>query len=170
MWETWVQSLGWENPLEKGIATHSSILAWRIPWTEEPGGLQSMKSQRVGHDWVPQHSTHGEVVIAGPPYPSFPFMVGWLCQCGASDRYRQPTTPFHIRDLGIWEFWYLRGAGKVRERVVLESIPHGYWGKTVYLCKDKYKLKMRGLILPVENKGRDFPPLLFVWASTLENL
>ena len=50
MWETWVQSLGWENPLEKGMATHSSILAWRIPRTEEPDGLQSMGSQRVGHD------------------------------------------------------------------------------------------------------------------------
>ena len=43
--ETWVQSLGLENPLEKGMTTHSSILAWRIPWTEEPGGLQSMGSQ-----------------------------------------------------------------------------------------------------------------------------
>ena len=48
--ETWVQSLGLEDMLEKGIATHSSILAWRIPWTEEPGGLQSMGSQGVGHD------------------------------------------------------------------------------------------------------------------------
>ena len=42
--ETWVQSLGWEDPLEEGMATHSSILAWRIPWTEEPGGLRSMGS------------------------------------------------------------------------------------------------------------------------------
>ena len=50
MQKTWVQSLGQEDPLEKGIATHSSILAWKIPWTEEPGGLQSMESQRVGHD------------------------------------------------------------------------------------------------------------------------
>ena len=50
MWETWVQSLGQEDPLEKGMATHSSMLAWRIPWTEEPGGLQSMGLQRVGHD------------------------------------------------------------------------------------------------------------------------
>ena len=48
--ETWVQSLGWEDPLEKEMATHSSVLAWRIPWMEEPGGLQSMGSQRVGHD------------------------------------------------------------------------------------------------------------------------
>ena len=50
MRETWAQSLDWEDPLEKGMATHSSILAWRIPWTEEPGVLQSMGSQRVGHD------------------------------------------------------------------------------------------------------------------------
>ena len=50
MWETWLQSLGWEDPLEEGMATHSSILAWRIPRTEEPGGPQSMGSQRVRHD------------------------------------------------------------------------------------------------------------------------
>ena len=50
MQETWVRSLGQEDPLEKEMATHSSILAWRIPWTEEPGGLQSMGSKRVGHD------------------------------------------------------------------------------------------------------------------------
>ena len=48
--ETWVQALGQENPLEKEMATHSSILAWEIPWTEEPGRLQSMGSQRIGHD------------------------------------------------------------------------------------------------------------------------
>ena len=48
MWETWVQSLSWEDPLEKEMAIHSSILAWKIPWTEEPGGLQSTGSQRVG--------------------------------------------------------------------------------------------------------------------------
>ena len=49
MQEAWIQSLGGEDPVEKGMATHSSILAWRITWTEEPGGLQSMVSQRVGH-------------------------------------------------------------------------------------------------------------------------
>ena len=50
MQETWVQSLGGEDPLEEGMATHSSVLAWRIPWTEEPGGLQSKESQKVRHD------------------------------------------------------------------------------------------------------------------------
>ena len=50
MWENWVQSLGQEDPLEKEMATHSSILVWKIPWVQEPGGLQSTGSQRVGHD------------------------------------------------------------------------------------------------------------------------
>ena len=60
MQETWVRFLGWEDPLEKGMATHSRILAWRIPWTEEPGRLQSIKWQRVGHDRATKHAcTHG---------------------------------------------------------------------------------------------------------------
>ena len=50
MQETWVRSLGREDPLEEGMATHSSLLAWRIPWTQEPGGVQSMGSQRVRHN------------------------------------------------------------------------------------------------------------------------
>ena len=50
MLETWIQALGQENPLEKGMATHSSVLAWRIPWTEDPGDPQSIWLQRVGHD------------------------------------------------------------------------------------------------------------------------
>ena len=50
MQETWVRSLGWEDPLEKEMASHSSILAWKIPWTAEPGRLLSMGLQRVGHD------------------------------------------------------------------------------------------------------------------------
>ena len=56
--EPWFQFLGREDPLEKGMATHSSILAWRILWTEEPGGLQSMRWQRVGNTKVTEHSTH----------------------------------------------------------------------------------------------------------------
>ena len=66
MQETRVQSLGQEDPLEKEIATYSSILAWRIPWTEEPGGLQSLKSQRIGHDWsdLAQHSTHTGILFS----------------------------------------------------------------------------------------------------------
>ena len=63
MQETWVRSLGWEDPLEEGMATHSSILAWEIPWTEEPGRLQSIKRQRVGHDRATKHArTHGIII------------------------------------------------------------------------------------------------------------
>ena len=50
MQETWIRSMSWEDPLQEGMATHSSILIWRIPWTEESGGLQSIGLQRVGHD------------------------------------------------------------------------------------------------------------------------
>ena len=56
--ETRVWSLGWEDPLEKEMATHSSILAWKISWTEKPGGLQSLGSQRVGHDWATNTYLH----------------------------------------------------------------------------------------------------------------
>ena len=56
MRENQVQSLGWEDPLEKRMTTHSSILVWEIPWKEEPGGLQSVGSQRVGHDCAHMHA------------------------------------------------------------------------------------------------------------------
>ena len=70
--ETWVRSLGWEDPLEKGMAAHSSILVWRIPWTEEPGGLQSMGSQRIGHN---------RVSFASPQQSSFlDFPLGLYCK------------------------------------------------------------------------------------------
>ena len=81
--KTQVQSLGWEDPLEKGMAIHSSILAWRIPWTEEPGGLQSLESQRFGHAWVANTHTHAQRPFL------FPFLLyfWWrngkesTCQC-----------------------------------------------------------------------------------------
>ena len=68
MQETRLRSLSWEDALEEGMATHSSILAWRIPWAEESGGLQSMGLQKVGHDWA--HST----------FPHFPTLdrIRWL--------------------------------------------------------------------------------------------
>ena len=58
MQETQVWSLSWEDPLEKGMSTHCSILAWRIPWTEKPGGLQSIRSQRVRQNWAVSTHTH----------------------------------------------------------------------------------------------------------------
>ena len=60
-----VQSLGWEDPLEEGMATHSTVLAWRILWTEGPGELQTMGLQRVGHEWVTKHSTQHVSNVCG---------------------------------------------------------------------------------------------------------
>ena len=68
MQETWVQSLGWEDPLEEEMATHSNVLACKIPWTEEPGSLQSMGSQSVGHDWA-RACTHTHTHTAVPHFP-----------------------------------------------------------------------------------------------------
>jgi len=63
MQETHVQSLGWEDPLEEEMATHSSILAWEIPWTEEHGGLQSMGLQRVRHNWATKQQQQQVLII-----------------------------------------------------------------------------------------------------------
>ena len=73
--ETWVQSLGWEDPLEKAMATHSSILAWRIPWTEEAGQLSSMGSQTVRHN---THTSHFQL----QRYVMVPFLVHFKDSAG----------------------------------------------------------------------------------------
>ena len=87
--EMWVLSLGWEAPLEEGIATHFNILSWRIPWTEEPGGLQSMGSHRVGRDWVTWHTSFWKIKLfsGGSGVKNLPAMpemqetlVQFLCQ------------------------------------------------------------------------------------------
>ena len=68
----WVQSLGWKDLLEEGMATHPTILAWRIPWTEEPGGLQSMGLQRVGHNWRDLACTQYLMMLTIFSYASWP--------------------------------------------------------------------------------------------------
>ena len=70
MQETQVRSLGWEDFLEKEMATHSSIFAWRIPWTEEPDRLQSIGSQRVGHDWATKTCTPLHVLLSNTSHTS----------------------------------------------------------------------------------------------------
>ena len=85
MQETWVQSLCREDPLEKKIATHSSVLTWRIPWAEEPGRLQSMGSQRVGHNWVTNTFTfivlpHFGVILKNLDLWNNTFLSNSICQ------------------------------------------------------------------------------------------
>ena len=82
--ESQVQFLVWEGPLEKGMATHSSILAWRIPWTEEPGRLQPMGSQRVWHDWLSYHThmhthTHTHTWVEFLSFLHALFLLAALC-------------------------------------------------------------------------------------------
>ena len=80
MQETWVWSLGQEDPLEKGMDTDSSILAWRIPWTEKPGGLYSMGSQKVEHDWAIHFHIHKyiKLYIYYITFSSI-YITEWLC-------------------------------------------------------------------------------------------
>ena len=85
----WVGSLGWEDPLEKGTATRSNILAWEIPWTEEPGGLQSMGSQRVGHDLVTeqqQNNILGYTKLSKHLLPCLDACSSLSCQCSRLQR------------------------------------------------------------------------------------
>ena len=111
MRETQVQSLGGEDPLEEGMANHSSIPAWRIPWTEEPGGLQSMESQRVGRDLASETTsleTHGSVRwIAGVQPQQDP--GGTLRMNGVGERERR-----HVRPALIGPS--LRGRERERDR------------------------------------------------------
>ena len=101
MWKTKVWSLGWEGPLEKGTVAHSSILAWRIPWTEEPGGLQSMGSQRHGHDWV-TNITQEEGICSLKHLPSIA-QQGWgLLSYKVSHGQLLPTGPRFLLSLEWW--------------------------------------------------------------------
>ena len=104
MQETWARSLGWEDPLEKGMTTHSSIFTWRIPWTEEPGGLQSIGSQRVEHDQVTKHahSTLLILIVVGDALPVVPqlyFLPFWDLQEDSK------PSPFLSNGCGICYLW-----------------------------------------------------------------
>ena len=81
MKETWVQSLGLEDPLEEDLATHSSILAWRILWTEEPGELQSMELKRGGHDLMTKQQLYMCVCIYIYIYINLKYMYIYMCVC-----------------------------------------------------------------------------------------
>ena len=120
VWETQVRSLGWKDPLEKEMATHCSILAWRSPWIEEPGGLQSMGSQRVSHNWVTNtftlsHSVHW----VGLPCSS----IGKESACNARD---PGSIPGLERSLG-------EGNGYTLQYSCLENpLNRGAWWASVH--------------------------------------
>ena len=89
MSETWARSLSWEDLLDKGMATHSSILAWRTPWTEEPGGLQSMGLHRVGHDWSDPAGMHARAGLSNMPRATEAMLISRVLTCFGSQRPRR---------------------------------------------------------------------------------
>ena len=103
MWETWVWSLGQENTREKGMANHSSILVWRIPWTEEPGRLQSMGFQRVGHDWATNTLTFFFIRISSPKLFPLPFMLCKLFSTGRCGEISVNPTQEICKDKDNWK-------------------------------------------------------------------
>ena len=116
--EIWVRSLDWEDPLEEGMATHSNILAWRIPWTVEPGGLKSMDSQRVGRNWTDLIHTHTHththrVSISPPSLFSLWMLVNPGLHFGASclqdfvSKILNSSNTFSWRSHMVWESWFL---------------------------------------------------------------
>ena len=110
MQEPWVWPLDWEDPLEKEMATHSSILAWEIPWTEEPGGLQSLGSHRVGHDYS-DLAQHSALIIAcylpSPYQPSSICPGGLLCSAMTgsvySSNYKPEQVPKYLLSSSTWD-------------------------------------------------------------------
>jgi len=111
MWETWVQSLGWGDPLENEKATNSNILAWRIPWTEEPGGLQSMGSRRVWHNWM---------TFTFPASGSFP--VSWLFASGDQTIGASASASVLPVNIQSWFPLGLTGLISMLSRGLLESL------------------------------------------------
>ena len=139
MWETRVRSLDWEDPLEKETATHSSTLAWKILWTEEPGRLQSMESQRVRHNW-----TTSLYFIEG-------YLDSWVRKI-CWRRYRLPTPVF----LGF-------PGGSASKKICLQCRRLGFdpWGGTIPWRRERlptpvfWPRKFHGLYCPWGHKELD---------------
>ena len=118
MWENWVQSLGWKDPLERAMATHSSILAWRIPWIEESGRLWSLGSKRVRHDWATNTFSLSQAHLCSPWKSGLTdISTAQACwEAGAHSRQTQehfhaqtfpiPVSPLQTAELGEKIHWY----------------------------------------------------------------
>ena len=124
MQETWVWFMGWEDPLEKGMATHSSILAWRIPWTEEPGRLQSMGLQRVRHNWV-TNTFYFHIHIYG--FPRWLSGKESACKCKSHRRHRFDPTVWTIFWRRAWQWTPVFLPGKSHGQRSLSG--YSPWGR-----------------------------------------
>ena len=130
----WVGPLGWGNPLEKGKATYSSVLAWRIPWIEEPGGLRSTGLQRVGHDWATWH-THQKLKLCLLLLLSR-FIHIRICATPWTAAYQAPLSmDFPDKSAGVGchcllRNYVLRGSNQGVSSAVFPEAP----GETLFLC------------------------------------
>ena len=162
MQDTWVQSVGWEDPLEKGMTTHSSILAWRIPWTEEPGGLQSMGSQRAGHDWVTDiYMNHRKILLKCGFWFKMWFLSGaWGSAFLTSSQVMLMLTTEHTLNSKVYEPWEMR-----RFWVGVEDLPtRAKWhekGKSDgFGDKNKIRLGLEKVSFHSNPKERQFQRML----------
>ena len=106
MWEMWVWSLGQEDPLEKEMASHSNILAWRISWTEKPGGLQATGSQRVRHDWSDLVGMYECIWVLCVCVLNYTWVLGFDIKCVILWIMRAPMVVQTLKNLPImWETW-----------------------------------------------------------------
>ena len=145
--ETWVWSLRWEDPLEEGMETHFSILTWRLPWTEEPGRLKSMGSQRVGHDWATKH-THTHTYTYSWPLDNM--VLNWLYTFVWRFFKNIYTIMFMIcgwLDLQTENLWMWRADYGTSVFMNFGNWPDpgtwGYWGTTlVYMVKSGWYIKI----------------------------
>ena len=140
MQETWVQSLGQQNPPQKDMATHSSVLAWKIPWTEEPGGLQPMGLQRVRHYWLTKqqclcHSFKGcvcpvplcftFVVMALGSVPGHRTKIPQAAWWGKNNKI---MIAYGVRAGVHLDEWKRRKAGKICLRIIRLTAQFLFWG------------------------------------------
>ena len=152
MRESWVQSVGWEGPLEEGMAPHSSVLAWRIPWTEEPGGLQSMGLERVRHDWANEPTNAqgwSSLLKSSPPHPhTYTTTI---------------TFPKHLLSAKCSFYWKKKKKRKTGNAFL----------KSVVLCSGKFPLTLNFRFWPEswcpEMLPRQGPPLLSTSHLTLKS-
>ena len=128
MWETWVWSLGWEDPLEKEMATHSSILPWRIPWTEEPGGLQSMGLQRVGHDWGTSTFTLSYLRVMSASFSRWTSGIfPWKFASSSAFLLRAASFCHSGRAPAYFKFIYVRSLSMLENPICIKMVESDCW-------------------------------------------